>query len=146
VRDGAAAAAHAGGSGASVAIENVADAGLPAPPAAADGRTYFAQSYDVAPQRLAELETWFATTGRARFGDVAGLDSVDTYADLDRPGAMLTTVLAFRDEAALRTFLAAPASTDLWSELDALVGPHGHRATDRPPVYRAPSLSLDASD
>lgn len=144
VQDGAAASAHAGGSGASVTIENVADAGLPAPPAAAAGRTYFAQSYDVAPQRLAELESWFATTGRARFADVAGLDSVDTYADLDRPRATLTTVLAFRDEAALRTFLADPASADLWRELDVLVGPHGHRATDRPPVYRAPSLSLDA--
>lgn len=143
-RAGAAASAHECARGAGVAIESVADGGLPDPPPAAAGRTYFAQSYDVAPERLAELESWFAATGSTRFRDVEGLDSVDTYADLDRPGATLTTVLAFRDEAALRTFLADPASADLWRELDALVGPHGHRATDRPPVYRAPSLSLDA--
>lgn len=129
--------------GSGMAVESVASASLPDAPATSAGRTYYAQSYDVLPGRLAAFETWFATTGKARFLEVEGLAGVETYVDLERPEAPLTTVLAFRDEASFRTFLADPASVDLWQELDGFVGPHGHRATDRPPLYRAPSLSLD---
>lgn len=142
---GAAASAHEAMTGRALPVERVASDPLPDAPAAPDGRTYYAQSYDVLPGRLGAFEDWFATTGRARLLDVEGLVGVDTWADLERPGTPLTTVLAFRDEAALRTFLADPASADLWRELDAFVGPHGHRATDRPPLYHVPRLSLDAA-
>ena len=144
-QDAAAASAHEAMSGRGITVESITSRMLPDAPAAPDGRTYYAQSYDVLPEQLPAFERWLATTGRARLLDVEGLVAVDTYADLERPGTPLTTVLAFRDEAAFRTFLADPASADLWRELDAFVGPHGHRAIDRPPIYRVPSLSLDAA-
>ncbi|MFN8604014.1 MAG: cytochrome c [Candidatus Binatia bacterium] len=144
-QDAAAASAHEAMPGRGMTVESVASDSLPDAPSAPAGRTYYAQSYAVLPERLPAFERWFATTGRARLLDVEGLAAVDTYADLERPGTPLTTVLAFRDEAALRTFLADPASADLWRELDAFVGPHGHRATDGPPIYRVPTLSLDAA-
>jgi hypothetical protein len=65
-----------------------------------------------------------------------GVVSVETYVDAARPGSALTTVIGFRDEAALRTFVA-----DLWKAFDAFVGLHGHFTTDHPIAYRAPSLS-----
>lgn len=144
-QDGAAAAAHEAITGRGIAVESIASGTLPDAPAVPAGRTYYAQSYDVLPGRLPAFERWFATAGEARLREVEGLVAVDTYADLERPGGPLTTVLAFRDEAAFRTFLADPASADLWRELDAFVGPHGHRATDRSPIYRVPSLSLDTT-
>jgi hypothetical protein len=127
--------------GSGVTLESIAVQTLPVAPAA-PGRAHYAQSYDVAPGQLAAFEQWFATTGKARLLEVEGLVGVDTWVDLERPDAPLTTVLAFRDEAALRTFLGDPASAELWQGFDGFVGPHGHRATDRPPLYRAPSLSL----
>jgi hypothetical protein len=134
--------AHDAAMASGVVLESIAADALPDAPAA-HGRAHYAQSYAVAPAQLAALEQWFATTGKARFGEIEGLTAVDTWVDLVGPDAPLTTVLAFRDEAALRTFLADPASADLWRDFDGLVGPHGHRATDRAPLYRAPSLSLD---
>lgn len=130
-----------GAMGAATTLETVARDSLPAAPSGA-GHAYYAQSYDVLPGRLAAFESWFATTGKARLLEIEGLAGVDTFVDLERPDTALTTVLAFRDEAALRTFLADPASAELWRELDGFVGPHGHRATDGPPLYRAPGLSL----
>jgi hypothetical protein len=50
---------------------------------------------------------------------------------------------AFRDETALHNFLGDPAMADLWKQFDAFIGPHGHHASDRPLVYRAPSLSVE---
>jgi mono/diheme cytochrome c family protein len=128
--------------GSSITVESITGESLPDAPATS-GRAHFAQSYDVAPGQRAAFERWFATTGKARFLEVEGIVGVDTWVDLERPDAPLTTVLAFRDEAALRTFLGDPASAELWRDFDGFVGPHGHRATDRAPLYRAPSLSLD---
>jgi len=39
--------------------------------------------------------------------------------------------------------MADPASAEPWNQFDAFVGPHGHYASDRPLVYRAPSLSAE---
>jgi hypothetical protein len=111
-------------------------------PSGSDGQAYFAQTYDVLPDRLGELEAWFAREARPLLADYDGVTSVDTFVDAARPRAALTTVIALRDEAALRTFLGDPRVAELWQRFDALVGPHGHHATDGPVVYRAPSLSL----
>ncbi|MBY0279379.1 cytochrome c [Candidatus Binatia bacterium] len=141
--EGTAAGHGPGMMGGAMPVEAVSSASLPDAPAAPPGRTYYAQSYDVLPGRRAAFENWFAATGKARFLEIEGLEAVDTYVDLERPDTPLTTVLAFRDEAAFRTFLADPASAELWQQLDGFIGPHGHRATDRPPLYRASGLSLD---
>lgn len=112
----------------------------PVPPASA-ARVFFAQTYDVLPGRLADYETWFARRGRAAFLAGQGVVAVDTYVDAASAAGAVTTVVALRDDAALRTFLADPAMADLWKELDAFVGPHGHVVGDAPLVYRAPTLS-----
>jgi len=104
-------------------------------------RRYFTQSFDILPGQLDAFAAWFAARGRPQFLAVPGLESVDTFVDATRPGGALTTVLAFRDEVALRNFLGDPASADLWREFDAFVGPHGHVLSDLPPVYRVPGLS-----
>jgi hypothetical protein len=51
------------------------------------------------------------------------------------------TLIGFRNEAALRTFLGDPRIADLWKEFDGFVGPHGHYTTTGPLAYRAVSLS-----
>jgi hypothetical protein len=113
----------------------------PVPPA--DGRAvYFAQRYDVLPGHLPAFEAWFATEGQRAFSAVEGLLGVETYVDLSRAGPALTSVFAFRDEAALRNFMGDPGSVALWNQLDGFIGPHGHLTLDRPLVYRAPSLSM----
>jgi len=110
-------------------------------PAASRGGAFFAQTYDVDPAKIGDLERWFAAKGRARFLESEGLVRIDTYVDAGKPARSLTTVFAFRDEAALRTFLGDPAMADVWREFDDLVGPHGHVAADRPLAYRAATLS-----
>ncbi len=117
--------------------------GRPAP-AAGTSPVYFAQTYDVRPGKLAAFESWFATDGRSRFLAADGVVSVETYVDAAKPAAALTTLVGFRDEAALRTFMADPATAELWTAFDGFVGAHGHHAADRPLVYRAPSLSIAA--
>ncbi len=139
----AAASCHAGGTpsvATSVELVPAARPDRPAPAASA-ARAYYAQTYDVVPGRLAELERWFAERGRPGLLASDGVVDLTTYVDAARPGGSLTTVVAFRDEAALRTFLGDPRTLDLLKELDAYVGPHGHYTTDAPIVYRAPSLS-----
>jgi hypothetical protein len=96
----------------------------------------------VLPEKLPELERWFATEGRAAFADAQGLVSIQTFVDVAKPSGALTTIFGFRDEAALRTFVADPAMADAWRRFDALVGPHGHVASDQPLVYPVPSLAL----
>jgi hypothetical protein len=114
--------------------------GQPAPPPPS-ARAYYAQTYDVLPGRLADFEHWFAERGRPGFASSDGVLDLATYVDASRARAALTTIVTFRDEAALRTFLGDPRTVALLQELDAYVGPHGHYTTDGPIVYRAPSLS-----
>ncbi len=112
----------------------------PDPPRGA-ARAFFVQTYDVLPGQLAAFETWFATQGRGAFQDADGVVSLETFIDAAKPSAPLTTLVGFRDEAALRNFMRDPATAELWKTFDAFVGPHGHFVVDRPLVYRAPSLS-----
>ncbi len=93
--------------------------------------------------RLAAFETWFATGGRRVFAEADGVVGVDTFVDAAKPTAKLTTLIGFRDEAALRTFMGDPGTAELWKQFDGFIGPHGHLATDRPIVYRAPTLSAE---
>jgi hypothetical protein len=125
---------------AAVTMTSVPLADRPAPPTMPAG-AFFAQSYDVLPGRLAAFEAWFAERGRTQFLAADGLLTLDTFVDAAKPGAAVTTVFGFRDEAALRTFMGDPGTADVWKEFDGFVGPHGHLATERPLVYRAPSLS-----
>lgn len=135
---------HPGGAPASAALtmSTVDLQNHPRPPAA-PAQAFFAQTYDVLPGQLAAFETWFATQGRRQFLAVDGLVSVETFVDTARPRAGVTSVFGFRDEAALRNFMGDPATADLWKEFDAFVGPHGHYASTRPLVYRAPGLSAE---
>jgi mono/diheme cytochrome c family protein len=113
---------------------------LPAPPADA-ARSYFVMIYDVLPERLGEFERWFRTDGARGFLAVDGLLRIDTFVDVTRSERPLTTIFAFRDDAARRRFLDDPATAPLGDRFDAFIGPHPHRVFARPPVYRAPSLS-----
>lgn len=132
---------HAGA--ATVAMTRV-DLGDRPAPQLASSRAYFTQTYDVLPGRLADFESWFASRGRARLVEADGLETVETVVDLARPSAALTTTFGFRDENTLRNFMGDPATSEMWLEFDAFAGPHGHYSTDRPLVYRAQSLSIDA--
>ena len=141
LRDGTTPSCHdASGAGVTMATIDLRD--RPLPPATG-ARVFFAQSYDVLPEKLPELERWFATEGRAAFADAQGLVSLETFVDVAKPSGALTTVFGFRDEAALRTFVGDPGMAAVWQRFDALIGPHGHVASDRPLVYPVPALSLD---
>ena len=134
---------HTGGAASVGAAINMRPLDLeqrPRPVAGAAG-AYFAQAYDVLPGRLQAFEEWFAKEGRAAFQDADGVVSVETFVDVGKPSGTLTTLVGFRDEAALRSFMGDPASAELWQRFDGFVGPHAHLASDRPLVYRAPSLS-----
>jgi hypothetical protein len=97
----------------------------------------------VLPGQLAAFETWFVTRGRPAFLASEGVISLETFIDVAKPSAALTTLVGFRDEAALRTFMGDPATADLWQQFDGFVGAHGHYAAERPLVYRAPTLSAE---
>lgn len=112
-------------------------------PRAGEAHAFFSQTYDVLPGQLAAFEAWFASEGRTRFLAVDGLIRIDTFVDPARPETAITSQFGFRDETALRNFMADPATADLWTRFDAFVGPHGHWASERPLVYRAPSLSAE---
>jgi hypothetical protein len=115
---------------------------LPEPPGG-PAANFFTQSYNAQPGRLAAFEQWFATQGRQQFLAADGLVSIETIVDLTRPGAAMTTIVGFRDEAALRNFMGDPATVDLWKQFDAFIGPHGHQTYTRLPLYRAPGLSVE---
>jgi hypothetical protein len=132
---------HAGAPAtAAIAMTSVPLADRPSPPPTV-AHAFFAQSYDVLPGRLADFEAWFATRGRPALLASDGLLGIDTFVDAAKPGGALTTLFAFRDEAALRTFMGDPGTAEVWKEFDGFVGPHGHLATERPIVYRAEALS-----
>ncbi len=109
-------------------------------------QAFFTQRYDVLPGRLAAFEAWFAAEGRPAFLAVSGLLRVDSIVDVSRPAPAITTTFGFRDETALRNFLGDPATADVFARFDAFVGPHGHHASTRPLVYRAPTLSAAHDD
>jgi hypothetical protein len=117
------------------------------PPAgAAAAKAWFVQSYDVLAGKAPEFVAWFEREGARRFLAVPGLVSVDTYVDLTRtpPGPYVTSVFAFRDATALNAFLAThdPDQIAVGTEFDGFVGTHDHRVYMRPPIYRAPGLSV----
>jgi hypothetical protein len=136
---------HAGGSSRLSTAVNMSAVDLRNRPQPQPGgaHAFFAQTYDVLPGQLTAFETWFATQGRQQFLAVDGLVSIETYVDAARPGAAVTSLFGFRDEAALRNFMGDPGTAELWNQFDAFVGPHGHYAADRPLVYRAPGLSAE---
>jgi mono/diheme cytochrome c family protein len=143
LKDGGDQSCHGGGSSApstAVIMSPVDLQNRPAPPAS-EAHAFFAQTYDVLPGQQAAFEAWFATRGRQQFLAADGLVSIETFVDASRPGAAVTSLFGFRDEAALRNFMGDPATADVWKQFDAFLGPHGHHASDRPLVYRAPSLS-----
>jgi len=133
---------HASGAVASVLMSSLDLDGRPPPPAA-ESQRFFTQTYDVLPGQLGAFERWFASEGRAQFLAVDGLLGIATFVDATRSGTGMTSVFAFRDEAALRNFMGDPGSAELWSRFDSYVGPHGHLSSDRPPVYRVASLSTE---
>jgi len=136
---------HAGASSTMSAAVNMSTVDLRNRPQPQPGEahTFFAQTYDVLPGQLAAFETWFTNQGRQQFLAHDGLVSIETFVDASRPGAAVTSLFGFRDEAALRNFMGDPATADLWKQFDAFIGPHGHYASDRPLVYRAPGLSTE---
>ena len=113
---------------------------LPAPPPSKAG-IFLMQRYDVVPGRLADFEAWFAAEGRAAFLAVDGVVGVDTFVDRGRNEAQLTTVVAFRDQAALDFFASDPAAQALGERFDSYLGPHGHQVFTVPPLHRAGGLS-----
>lgn len=114
----------------------------PAPPGTV-ARSFFAQSYDVAPGKVREFEQWFQREGAKRFLAVDGLVSVETFVDTTRTAQVVTSVWGFRDEAALNAFMTTndPATVAVGTEFDAFVGPHDHKVLQHAPIYRAPALS-----
>jgi len=123
----------------------------PAPAAAADrptapetpARAFFAQSYDVLPGKVQAFQEWFRREGGQRFLAVDGLVSVETFVDATRNAQVVTSVWGFRDDEALNAFVTTndPATIAVGTEFDAFVGPHAHKASRTPPIYRAPALS-----
>jgi len=114
---------------------------LPAPPAS-DARSFFVQLYEVKPGMLAEFEDWFRREGAAQFKRIDGVVSVDTWVNTVYDGPPVVTVVAFRDDAARVRFLADHTTEGLARDFDRFIGPHPHFAYVRPPLYRAPGLSI----
>jgi mono/diheme cytochrome c family protein len=113
---------------------------LPAPPPT-DATRFLLQRYDIVPGRLADFEAWWASEGRAGFLAVDGVVALDTFVDRARNDAQVTTVVSFRDQAALDRFASDAAHQALGERFDAFVGPHGHQVFTVHPVHRVPSLS-----
>jgi hypothetical protein len=110
-------------------------------PAPGPGRAFFLQSYDVKPGQLEPFEAWWRAEGAKRFLAIDGLLGVDTWVDFTRPERPYTTILAFRDAAALQTFSANADAQRLGLEFDGFVGDHSHAVQLWSPIYRVPSLS-----
>jgi mono/diheme cytochrome c family protein len=110
-----------------------------APPSAA--AAFLVQAYDVKPGELPAFETWFREQFAPRMRAFDGVVSVDSVVDRSRRPSV-TTVLAFRDRAALEKWGNNLAMRDLAAKFDEFVGLHGHLFYEQPPLYRAPSLSM----
>jgi mono/diheme cytochrome c family protein len=133
---------------ASLVDPNDAHAAATAPPSPSDvppsptaGGSFLVMSYDVEPGKLGDFETWLRTTGAPGILGASGALSIETWVDRRRKDGSLTTVFAFRDDAAVRRFLDDPAGQALGRAFDSFVGPHDHALFRTPPVYRAATLS-----
>jgi hypothetical protein len=102
---------------------------------------FFVQTFDIQPSSLAAFEAWFATTGKAEFFSFDGVVTVETWVDTAREGPAVSTIVGFRDEKALLSFLHDPRGEALGAKFDEFIGPHGHKVFRRPPIYRAGTLS-----
>jgi mono/diheme cytochrome c family protein len=102
---------------------------------------WYVQSYDISPEQLGPLETWWTQHALPKLIAFDGLVSVDTYVDFTRPERPFTTVFAFRDGAALQAFSQDPPLQQLGLEWDSYIGEHTHVMQFWAPVYRVPSLS-----
>jgi hypothetical protein len=111
------------------------------PPAPGSSTIYYVQVYDVLEGELGKLQDWFRTEGAAAFLAHDGIVGVDTWVDVSRDGPALTTVIGFRDDAAMKRFLDDPTTDELGRKFDEFIGPHSHRVYRQQPVYRAASLS-----
>ncbi|HJQ84729.1 MAG TPA: cytochrome c [Candidatus Binatia bacterium] len=102
---------------------------------------YYVQVYDVLAGQLPAFETWFKTEGGPALRAQDGIVGIETWVDVTHDGPALTTVIGFRDDAALRRFLDDPSGEAVKARFDEFVGPHGHRIYRLPPVYRVATLS-----
>jgi len=118
---------------------NIAGEIPPPPPAPAS--VFYVQVYDVLRGRLGAFEDWFRSEGRTAFLGHEGVVSVETWVDVAHDGPAMTTIIGFRDDAALRRFLDDPSTDALGSKFDEFIGPHQHRVFRRPPLYRTDALS-----
>lgn len=114
---------------------------VPAPPAPSNATIYYVQVFDVLAGQLANFERWFREEGARAFLAQDGVVAVDTWVDMTHDGPSVSTVVGFRDEAALRRFLDDPGAAELGKRFDDFVGPHAHRIFRQVPVYRADTLS-----
>ncbi len=114
----------------------------PTPPATG-AKSFFVQSYDIQPGKLAAFEDWFQKEGAKQFLAYDGLVSIDTYVDSTRIGNTVTSVFGFRDDEALNRFMNEhdPKVMAIGDQFDAFVGPHDHKVFRNAPIYRAPALS-----
>lgn len=115
-----------------------------APPTPA--RSFFVQTYDVLPGRVADFESWFEREGRQRFAAVPGLVSLETFVDTTRSGASVTTIFGFEDDQSLNDFMNDhdPGTMSLGLAFDGFIGTHDHTVFRQSPIYRAPKLSFES--
>lgn len=113
---------------------------LPAAPAS-PAAVFLVQTYDVLPGKLAEFETWFQGIFVPKLRAFGGVESIETTVDRARRGPALTTVIAFRDQAAYQRWNNNLGMRELAAAFDEFVGVHGHVVYDGPPLYRAGGLS-----
>ena len=111
------------------------------PPPAQPASIFFVQAYDINDGSLDDFESWFKAEGAAAFLAHDGVVNIETWVDTAHDSRSVVTVIGFRDEAALRRFLADPGSDALGQKFDEFIGPHGHKVFRVPPVYKAETLS-----
>jgi mono/diheme cytochrome c family protein len=113
----------------------------PPAPSANGATSFYAQSYDIQIGKVDAFEQWFASEGAKQFLAADGVVGIDTYVDNSRLARSVTTVFAFRDDAALTRFMNDPATEQLGARFDSFIGEHDHSTFRRPPLYRVPALS-----
>ena len=113
------------------------------PPPEGEAEAFLTQVYDVKPGRLQAFEAWFQGEGAAKFFAYPGLVSIETYVDVAKRGPGVITVFGFKDQESLRRFSGDIREDRPALGIDEFAGPHDHRRSDRPPVYRVPSLSAE---
>jgi len=111
------------------------------PPPAGEAHVFFVQSYDVNTGQLEAFERWFAAEALPALRAADGFVAAETHVDNTRPGPALVTVLAFRDDGALRRFLTEATGAAVKQKFDSFIGPHGHQMFRTAPLYRVDELS-----